>query len=116
MKNYLKPFLNLKFLISFGLAWLITNGWSYICLGVGTLFKIKWLMVVASSYIAFLYLPFTFEKLITIPLAIFIQTKLFKNDKKLRKDLLNMQNQARKDYKNFFRIYLIRKDLKLLGE
>ena len=77
LKNYLKPLFNLKFLLSFGLAWLITNGWSYICLAISIRINIGWLKIVSSTYIAFLYLPFTVEKIITIPLSIFFQERLF---------------------------------------
>jgi hypothetical protein len=94
MKKYLKPFTSWKFLVSFGSAWMITNGWAYVLAVVHTP-----LQKIALGYIAFLYLPFTPEKLITIPLAIFIHTKMFKNDDKTRKDLEEMYEQAKTDWK-----------------
>jgi len=109
LKIYLLPFLNLKFLLSFGIAWMITNGWAYVCLGLSIIFKIHWLQVVSSTYIAFLYLPFTAEKLITIPMAIFIQTKIFPNDIKLHRQLANMHYQAFKDSYKFLKVYWERK-------
>ena len=101
IKIYIKPFLNFKFLVSFGLAWIITNGWSYACLGIAIWLKIGWLKAVASGYIAFLYLPFTFEKLVTIPLAIFFQTRLFPRDSKLHEELLVMKKQSKQDWYDF---------------
>jgi len=109
LKIYLLPFLNLKFLLSFGIAWFITNGWAYICLALSFLYKISWLKVISSTYVAFLYLPFTAEKLITIPLAIFIQTKIFPNNKKLHVQLANMHYEAFKDSYKFLKVYWERK-------
>ena len=116
LKIYLKPFLNFKFLLSFGVAWIITNGWAYICLGLSTIAKIGWLQIVSSTYIAILYLPFTIEKLITIPLAIFLQEVLFPKDKKLHQELVLMHQHVKKDYKTIFKKSLLRKDLKKLME
>ena len=61
-----------KLLLSFLLAWLITNGWAYVMLGIGMYTKINWMQVVASGYLAILWLPCTPEKLVTIPLSVFI--------------------------------------------
>lgn len=61
-----------KPLLSFLLAWLITNGWAYVMLGIGIYTKINWMQVVSSSYLAILWLPCTPEKLVTIPLSVFI--------------------------------------------
>lgn len=72
-------------LISFLLAWFITNGWSYILLGLGIWLDITWAKAVSGAYLTFLWLPFTPEKLITIPLALFIQKVLFrKSTKKIK--------------------------------
>lgn len=70
--------------VSFCLAWLITNGWGYILLGVGSYFDIKWAKYVGGSYIAFIWLPTSPEKLITIPLAVWFEKKIFyrKEEKK----------------------------------
>ena len=65
-------------LISFLLAWIITNGWAYAMLGIGIWFDVTWAKAVSGSYLAFLWLPFTPEKLVTIPLALFIQKILFR--------------------------------------
>ena len=105
---YLKPFTNLKFLISFGIAWLITNGWCYLFILFGTIFKIGWMFSVGMGYATFLYLPFTAEKLITIPMAMFFQSKLFPKDVKLRMQFLEMRKQAILDFKGIkYRIWCI---------
>lgn len=95
---YLRPFLNWRFLICFGLAWMITNGWCYIGLALGIAWDINWLKAVCGGYAAFLYFPFTVEKLVTIPLAIFFQRLLFRRDKKLNQQLLAMKEEAHKDW------------------
>lgn len=56
--KYLKPFTNIKFAISFGLAWMITNGIWYVFAFVPMGLP-DWLVWFSRSYIAFLYLPFT---------------------------------------------------------
>ena len=40
---------NPRFLLCFGIAWLITNGWSYVALGFGTYYGIAWLAAVATE-------------------------------------------------------------------
>lgn len=74
---FVKPYLKLSMLISYGIAWNITNGWSYIALGLGTFLKIPILITISSTYLAFLWMPFTIEKPITFAIAFYIQKKLF---------------------------------------
>ena len=96
--TYLKPFTNIRFLISFGLAWMITNGLWYILAFAPIKWLPSWLVWFSRSYIAFLYLPFTPEKLVTIPIAIFFLTKLFKNHPKTRMQLDDLLLQAKNDW------------------
>lgn len=98
LKIYLKPFINWRFLISFGAAWMITNGWSYVFVICGPIFHITWMTTIGAAYQAFLWMPFTPEKLVTIPIAIFFHTRLFKNDKKTHEELNQMYEQARNDF------------------
>lgn len=51
----------------------------------------------AISYQAFLWLPCTPEKLVTIPLAMWFNSLLFK-DEKTQRLLLNMKLQAKEDW------------------
>lgn len=98
MKNKIKNYIYkaYKFLadwrmaISFVIAWMITNGWAYLFILFGGIFKIKWMLGVGTGYVALLWLPCTPEKLITIPLSIFIKKTLFKKHiKNEEKELIN---------------------------
>lgn len=99
--KYLKPFTNPRFLISFGIAWIITNGIWYVFAFVPIKILPDWLIWFSRSYIAFLYLPWTPEKLITIPLAIFVHLKLFKRDSKTHEQLEELYTQAKLDWSKF---------------
>ena len=74
----LKPYLTWKMALSFGIAWVITNGWSYLAVLFGWLFNIGWLFTIGVGYQAFLWLPFTIEKPITFAIGVWIHHKLFK--------------------------------------
>ena len=70
-------FLNKTFLFSFLMAWMITNGWAYLGLFLGTLLKIRLLIVLSGAYLSLLWLPFTPEKIITVFLAMQIRKYIF---------------------------------------
>lgn len=60
----------------------------------------NWFTTAATAWLAFLWLPTTPEKLITIPMAIIIHTKLFgKRDPKTREQLDIMLTTAKADWK-----------------
>lgn len=96
---FIKFMFNWRFALSFGIAWMITNGWAYIALGLGLWFDIKWLSAIAGTYTAFLYLPFTLEKLITIPLAILICKLFFPKHKKVQDELNGLLEEEKKKLK-----------------
>ena len=73
---------NPRLLLCFGIAWIITNGWSYILLGIGTWLGIAWMQVVAGAWLTFLWIPGTPEKLMTVALSIILLRFLFPNDQK----------------------------------
>lgn len=73
---------NPRLLLCLGIAWGITNGWAYILLLLGTLFEIGWMIAVASAYLAFLWIPLTPEKLVTIVIAMVLLKFLFPEDEK----------------------------------
>lgn len=79
VKAAIKPYLKPTMFVSFIIAWFLTNGWAYVVLGLGMHYNIVWAKVVATTYLGVLWLPFTPEKLITIPLTVLIQKLLFKN-------------------------------------
>mgnify|MGYP000851223368 CR=1 FL=1 len=95
---YIKPFLNIKFLICFVIAWMITNGWSYIFLLFGGLFEINWMRNIGAAYLTFLWVPGTPEKILTIAIALIIHNLLFRRDEKSKQMLLDMQKQAKDDW------------------
>lgn len=64
---------------------------------VGGFLKIGWMLKIGTAYYAFLWLPCTPEKLITIPLAIWFHTKLFPKD---FKNIQNMNKMLSKEKKN----------------
>ena len=73
---------NPRFLFCFGIAWLITNGWSYILFGIGTYFPIGWMLAASTAYLAFLWIPFSPEKIVTVGIAMGLLRVFFPNDKK----------------------------------
>lgn len=91
--------LNPRFLLCFGIAWLITNGWSYLLFGLGMLFDIGWMTTVAGAYMAFLWLPFTPEKIVTFAIALGLRRFIFPKDKKTEEQLnsLKRDNSENKD-------------------
>lgn len=85
-----------------GLAWLITNGWSYILLGLGIILDITWMQTVASAYLALLWIPFTPEKILTAIIAMFFLKILFPKDQKtlgLLKDMFVTVKEKQKEKK-----------------
>ena len=98
VKKWVWVFINPRFLLCFGLGWLITNGWSYIMFTIGTLYKIGWMIAVSSAYLAFLWLPISPEKLVTVAIAIFLLKRLFPKDEKTLGVLRELHAKARKKH------------------
>ena len=73
--------LNPRLLLCLGIAWLITNGWSYILFGVGTLLEIGWMIAVSGAYLAFLWLPVSPEKIVTVLIAMALLRFFFPHDR-----------------------------------
>ncbi len=90
IKKVLWFFANPKLLLCLGIAWMITNGWSYIFVAVGTALGIGWMAAVGGAYLTFLWIPMTPEKILTVIIAIFLLKKLFPNDQKTLKILLDL--------------------------
>lgn len=93
LKKAIQFILNPRLLLCFGLAWIITNGWSYIMLAAGMFFDIKWMVAVATAYLTFLWIPVTPEKIITVAISIFLLKVLFPNDTKTLAVLVDMKNK-----------------------
>ena len=95
LKKIVNFILNPRFLLCFGLAWMITNGWCYIFIGVGSYYDIGWMFYIGTTYLAFLWLPITPEKIITIPMAIGFLKLIFPRDKYTLGVLIDMYQKAK---------------------
>ncbi len=82
VKKVLQFLLNPRLLICWAIAWLITNGWSYIMFGIGSYTGTEWMIAVSGAYLAFLWLPISPEKLVTTAIAIALLRWLFPSDQK----------------------------------
>lgn len=96
LKKILLFFTNPRLLLCFLLAWMLTNGWSYLLFAIGTWLDIGWMTAVAGGYLAFLWLPISPEKIVTFAIAIFLLKRLFPNDQKTLAVLRKLRAKARK--------------------
>ena len=87
LKALAKILITPKMLLTFGIAWMITNGWSYLFVFFGIKFGIKWMLSIGVGYQAFLWLPFTAEKIITVAIAIWLGKIIFPHDHYLQDKL-----------------------------
>ena len=94
-KKALQLIFNPRFLLCFGIGWMITNGWSYVMLTLGTWLHVPWMIAVASGYLALLWIPFTPEKLITTAIAIALLRWLFPKDEKTLGMLRTLHQSAK---------------------
>lgn len=95
-------FANPRLFLCIGLAWIITNGWAYAALAIGTALGIGWLAAVAGGYLAFLWIPFTPEKVLTAIIAIFLLRLLFPKDEKTLAVLTDLFHKAKAEVKSWF--------------
>lgn len=104
MKEKLKKTLlfiaNPRLLLCIAIAWMITNGWAYVFFTLGTYFEITWLIAVSSAYLAFLWFPFSPEKIVTFAIAIALLRFLFPKDEKTLAVLKNFYLKAKNALKN----------------
>ena len=82
LRRWARFLLNPRLLLCLAIAWMITNGWSYVLFSLGMLMKIHWMRVVGGAYMSFLWLPFTPEKLVTVVLAIGLMRLLYPRDRR----------------------------------
>lgn len=94
IKKIAEFILNPRFLLCFGIAWMITNGWSYVLLGVGTFYNVGWMLAVAGGYLTFLWLPISPEKIVTVAIAIALLKLIFPRDEKTLAVLVNMKKSV----------------------
>lgn len=89
----IKPYLDIRLLLTYGLIWFIVSGWNMIGMFV---FR-GWLQKVCITIQAILWLPCTCEKLITIPLSIKLYKKWFKKDSEQLNKMLNAIKKESKE-------------------
>lgn len=82
LKKTVQFIANPRLILCWLIAWVITNGWSYILFGLGTYYEIEWMIAVSGAYLAFLWLPISPEKLVTCAIAIALLRWLFPGDQK----------------------------------
>ena len=95
LKKAVQFILNPRLLLCFGIGWMITNGWSYVLMGLGTWLNIPWMIGVSGAYLAFLWFPFSPEKLLTVAIAIFLLRWLFPDDQKTLAVLIEMKEKVK---------------------
>lgn len=80
LKKIARFILNPRLVFCFLVAWMITNGWSYVLFAVGTSLEIGWMIAVSGTYLAFLWLPISPEKVVTFAISIVLLRWLFPKD------------------------------------
>jgi len=98
--KWIQLLLNPRFLLCFGIGWMITNGWAYVLLGFGALLDIGWASAIAGAYLTLLWIPMTPEKLLTVAIAILLLRWLFPNDQKTLGVLREMFSDAKVSFRN----------------
>lgn len=95
---------NPRLLLCLGIGWMITNGWAYLLFAAGSYFEIPWILAIASTYLAFLWFPFTLEKLVTFAIAIVLMRRWFPQDTKtlgvlkaLRQKAIDLAKRKKKE-------------------
>ena len=97
---YLRPFVSWQFLVSYFIPFMLINGGAWIGSILLPIVGPNWFTVAATTWLAISWLPWTPEKLITIPIAIWIHTKLFGRKGVTHYRLLRMYAQAKRDWKS----------------
>lgn len=95
IKKIIRFIANPRLLLCVGIAWLITNGWSYILGTIGILLNIRWMQIVAGAYLTFLWLPISPEKIVTFAIAILLLRRLFPHDEKTLGVLKELHEKGR---------------------
>ena len=80
---------------------MITNGWGYVALCLGVLFRIRWLQILGGAYLGLLWLPFTPEKIATVMITIFLLRRLFPKDEKTLGVLSLWHEQIKTTYERY---------------
>jgi len=100
IKRILQFLLNPHLTLCFAIAWMITNGWSYVGAVIGPILGWEWLTAVSTAYLAMLWFPFTPEKLITAFISIGLLKKLYPDDQKTLKVLEDFREKVRAKHRS----------------
>ena len=101
IKKILGFLLNPRLLLCVSVAWMFTNGWSYIMFALGTWLNIGWMIAVSGAYLTYLWLPISPEKLVTFALAIVFLRWWFPKDEKTLKILRGFHLKAKEKWQEF---------------
>ena len=115
IKTYISPFLNWRILIIYLPIWFLMSGWTYLFSYLGTKHHISWMLASGTFWATILWLPMTPEKLITIPLTLFIYVKwVGHSDPKLeamvieaKQDWYNTKQWMRRNYNKLVRTMIV---------
>ena len=91
---------NPRLLLCLAVAWMITNGWSYVLFALGTWRSIPWMVSVGGAYLAFLWLPVSPEKLATVAIAMALLRWLFPQDQQTLGVLREMGEKLKEKVKH----------------
>lgn len=94
-KKFIQFIANPRLLLCLGIGWMITNGWSYVMMGLGVWLDIGWMQAVAGAYLTFLWLPISPEKIVTVAIAIALLRWFFPNDQKTLAVLVDMRQKMK---------------------
>lgn len=100
LKKIIQFILNPNLLFCLLVAWMITNGWAYVFVGIGTYNEIPWMVAIGGTYIAFLWLPISAEKIITVAIAIALLRWRYPDDQKTLAILEQLYDKAKNAIKN----------------
>lgn len=100
LKTLIEFILNPRFLLCFGMAWMITNGWAYVILALGIFFDVVWMQALGGAYLGLMWIPMTPEKILTITISIFMLKILFPKDQKTLGVLIELKNKVILAFKN----------------
>ncbi|MBQ9747748.1 MAG: hypothetical protein IJV98_03085 [Clostridia bacterium] len=95
LKKWIMFFCNPRLILCYGLAWMVTNGWSYVMLGVGSLFEIPWMLAVSGAYLTFVWLPISPEKIVTVAITMALLRALFPADTRTLGILRELRDKLR---------------------
>ena len=98
IKTYIAPFLNWRILVIYVPIWFLMSGWTYLFIYLGTRHHISWMLAAGTFWATLLWLPITPEKLITIPLTLWIYIRWRSKGDTVSNQLQSMLNEARKDW------------------